>query len=100
MSLALVAIVSLSLATLVSAGNWIGVMAWLRDRRRGSSRSFSLVPVATSALVVVAALTNPSADPGHISPWILWLVALTDLALWQLLYLPIFLFLKRRKGQT
>ena len=100
MALAIVTIVCLSLATLVSVGNWIGVMACLRDRRRGSSRSFSLVPVVTLALVVVAALTNPSADRGYISTWILWLVALTDLALWQLLYLPIFLFLNRHKGQT
>ena len=100
MSLAIIAIVCVSLATLVSAGNWVAVVAWLRDRRRGISRNFSLVPVLTLALVVVAALTNPSEDPGRISPWILWLVALTDLALWQLLYLPIFLFLERHKGQT
>ena len=100
MSFAIVAITCLSLAAVVSVGNWIGVIAWMRDRRRGNTRSFSIVPVVTLVLVVVAALANPLADPGRISTCIFWFVALTDLALWQLLYLPIFLFRNRHKGQT
>ena len=100
MVLAIIAVALLSIAVLVSVGNWFGAVSCLLARRKGNSRNFSLVPIVTLALVAVAAVVDSRTSSVDIQYWLYWLVALTDLALWQLLYLPIFLYLNRQKPQT
>ena len=89
-----VVLVLLVVASLVVIANWWAVIENGRNRRSGIDRHISMVPAAAQIIVLIAALIE-NASGAIIPSLIVWIIALSDLSLWGLLYLPIFLVRRR-----
>ena len=93
MFLAVVSVVLVYGAPFIVVMNAGAAFYSIRNRRRGIDKHYSLVPLAAQFLLFTAAILSPS-----VPRWGLVAIALADLSLWQLLYMP--LFLLRRRGKT
>lgn len=86
----------LLLAILVVALNWVAAGVSLRNKRRGIDRHISPIPIVAQIFAVVAAIGSYFNPAGLIRPWACILVALLDVPLWSLAYLPV--YLRKRRG--
>jgi hypothetical protein len=87
----------LLLAILVVLLNWIALLVSVRNKRRGIDRHVSPIPIAAQVFGVVGAIISYFNPAEPIRPWAYILVALLDVPLWSLAYLPIY-WLKRRRN--
>jgi len=89
----------LVLATFIVVVNWASTIQTNLNHMRGIKRNHSMVPVVAQFLVLIAGGIEWLS--GAILPAsIFWVIALSDLAFWCLLYLPVYLLRERRRLRT
>jgi hypothetical protein len=82
---------------LLTFGIWIVVLNWAcaiasyRLQQSRMQRGVCVVPAVAQVLVAAAALVSSLGSSPLLPGWFFWLVALTDVALLQILYLPVLL---------
>ena len=94
-----VSILVLLLAIFTVVGNWACVLATYRLRRQGSKRHVSTVPLVAQVLVAVAAVISHMATSQLLPVLLFWVVALSDPALFSILYLPVFFLLSKFRAR-
>ena len=99
MSLNVGSSIVLALAAFMVVFNWRCVVASYRFRRQGIDRHVSTVPAVAQVLVLVAAFISSSSPSPLVPGWVFCLVALSDVALLQVLYLPVFLLRRKFRAQ-
>ena len=85
----ILSLVALCLAAGVVALNWAYVIANFRVHYQGMGRRISLIHLVPQLLVGMAAIVLPRPAPSFTPVWSLWLVALADPALLQILIRPL-----------
>lgn len=98
--LTVVSLVALCLSAGVVALNWAYVIANFRFRRQGMARRISLMHLVPQLLVGIAAILSSRTAPSFLPIWSLWLVALADPALLQILIRPLALLRHRARPQA
>jgi hypothetical protein len=83
--------VFLTLGACIVVANWYLVVANYLLKRRGVIRNVSLIPALTQVFVVVAAAIAYQAGVVNLPTWLFWIVALSDISLYSILCLPVFL---------
>lgn len=92
-------LIFLALSACVVVLNWACVVASFRFHRKGIERHVSTVPLLAQIFALVAAAFSLRATSAHIPGWLFWLVALSDAALLQILYVPVFLLRRKFRAQ-
>lgn len=86
-------------AAVIVALNWGYVIANYLAQRQGRESRISLVHAAPQLLVLIAAILSLRAGL-PLPSWVLWLVALADPGLFQILVRPFSLLRQKTRAQT
>ena len=90
-----IAVLMAASAFAVVLTNAYGAYRDARNRRLGIARHVSGVPVIAQVLVLLAAMANGASPAPWLPAWLLWGVALSDVALWRLVYMLLRLATRR-----
>lgn len=94
MLVTVIAVILLGLGAGVAAFNCACVFENYRLMRQGVQRHVSTVPLIAQVVVLIAAVIASKVPSPLLPIWLFWAVALSDVALLQIFYLPV-LFLRR-----
>ena len=92
---AAVAIVCLAVGVLIVALNWTCAYLSLRNRAHGIDKHHSTSPLVAQLVLLVGFAIGSRFAPDVSPGWVFLGVALADISLWQIIYLPIFLLFRR-----
>ncbi len=88
---------SILVVALLAFGAWVGVMNWvfhfitLQNYRRGIGHHISPMPLIAQLCAGIAAVVAHGVGLDWVPVATFWCVALLDLSLWKLVFLPAFL---------
>src|SRR5262245_37340173 len=83
-------------AAFLCCTNAASIVVSLRNARRGVDPHVSMVPFVPQPFVLLAFLGSRRSGERWFPAWLLLAIALADVSLWCLLYLPIALLRRRR----
>jgi hypothetical protein len=96
----IVPVVLLATAALVVAGNWTAVAWSLRLKSRGIERHISTVPLLAQILAFLAAAVASQSVSPILPAWSYWVVTCSDIALYSMLLVPVYLLRSRFRART
>ncbi|MCA9233661.1 MAG: hypothetical protein KDA57_23680, partial [Planctomycetales bacterium] len=96
----IVPVVLLVTAALVVAGNWAAVVWSLRLKSRGIERHISTVPLVAQILAFLAAVVASQSVSPILPAWSYCVVACSDIALYSMLLVPVYLLRSRFRAGT